>query len=70
MWKECAKKYKAQNNMSKPKSSFSGVDYNEARQTEFQKQVTNRMAGGMFAGRRFDGRSNKQEETLVREGIV
>jgi hypothetical protein len=70
MWRECAKKYKAQNNMSKPKSSFSGVDYNEARQDEFTKQVTNRMAGGMFAGRRFDGRSNKQEETLVREGVV
>ena len=57
-------------NKSTRKSSFAGVDYNEARQDEFTKQVTNRMAGGMFAGRRFDGRSNKQEETLVREGVV
>lgn len=57
-------------NKSNRKSSFAGVDYNEARQDEFTKQVTNRMSGGMFAGRRFDGRTNTQEETLVREGAV
>jgi len=70
MWEKCAKQYNPQNNMSNRKSSFSGADYNESRQKEFVSQVTNRMSGGMFAGRRFDGRSNKQEETLVREGIV
>lgn len=76
-WKECSNRVKAKkgimNSASKGasvKSSFSGVDYNEARQNEFTRQVTNRMSGGMFAGRRFDGRTNLQEESLVRQGIV
>lgn len=51
------------------RNSFSGVEYNDLRQQEFSNEVTNRMAGGIFAGRRFDGRSNNAEETLVREGF-
>jgi hypothetical protein len=50
------------------RSSINGAEFTDSRQKAFSEQVTNRMAGGMFAGRRFDGRSNYQEETMVREG--
>ena len=50
------------------RSSINGAEFTDSRQKAFTEQVTNRMAGGMFAGRRFDGRSNYQEETMVREG--
>lgn len=43
--------------------------FNEQRQDEFAKQVANRRSGAMFGGKRWDGRSNKFEENLVREGV-
>jgi len=43
---------------------------NNARQKSFTQQVTNRKEGGMFAGHRWDGESNKQIESLVDAGLV
>lgn len=43
---------------------------NSARQKSFSQQVTNRTEGGMFAGHRWDGESNKQIESLVDAGLV
>jgi hypothetical protein len=43
---------------------------NNARQKSFSQQVTNRKEGGMFAGHRWDGESNKQIESLVDAGLV
>jgi hypothetical protein len=43
---------------------------NNARQKSFSQQVTNRTEGGMFAGHRWDGESNKQIESLVDAGLV
>jgi len=51
------------------KSSFSGVDYNKSRQAEFVREMTNRNAGGMFGGRRWDGKTNEQEDAMVRKGL-
>lgn len=43
--------------------------FNESRQEEFAKEVANRRDGAIFGGKRWDGRTNTYEETLVREGI-
>jgi hypothetical protein len=43
---------------------------NSIRQKSFSKQVTNRREGGMFAGHRWDGESNRQVESLVDAGLV
>lgn len=45
-------------------------DFNVARQESFKNQVTNRFDGGMFAGKRWDGNSNKQIEGMVDAGLV
>ncbi len=44
-------------------------EFNQVRQEEFASQVTNRRDGALFGGRRWDGRSNKVEEELVKAGI-
>ena len=43
---------------------------NNRRQKSFTKQVTNRTEGGMFAGHRWDGESNRDIESLVDAGLV
>jgi hypothetical protein len=43
---------------------------NEKRQKSFSKQVTNRASGGIFAGERWDGKSNAYVEKLVDKGLV
>ena len=45
-------------------------DLNRGRQKSFTKQVTNRSNGGMFAGQRWDGKSNKRIESMVDAGLV
>ena len=40
------------------------------RQKSFAKQVTNRKNGGMFAGKRWDGNSNQEVESMVDAGLV
>ena len=45
-------------------------DFNVARQESFKDQVTNRVDGGMFAGKRWDGESNKQIESMVDAKLV
>jgi hypothetical protein len=45
-------------------------DINNRRQKSFRKQLTNRNSGGMFAGERFDGKSNAYVENLVDKGLV
>jgi len=45
-------------------------DFNIARQESFKNQVTNRVDGGMFAGKRWDGESNKQIESMVDAKLV
>jgi hypothetical protein len=45
-------------------------DFNIARQESFKDQVTNRVDGGMFAGKRWDGESNKQVESMVDARLV
>jgi hypothetical protein len=45
-------------------------DFNIARQESFKNQVTNRVEGGMFAGKRWDGESNKQIESMVDAKLV
>ena len=45
-------------------------EINSSRQKSFAKQVTNRKEGGMFAGKRWDGESNRQVESLVDAGLV
>lgn len=45
-------------------------EVNNNRQKSFAKQVTNRKEGGMFAGHRWDGESNKQVESFVDAGLV
>jgi len=42
----------------------------EIRQNQFANQVTNRSAGGIFAGKRWDEKNNNYTETLVSEGLV
>lgn len=43
---------------------------NDVRQKSFSKQVINRNSGGMFAGQRWDGKSNANIESLVDNGLV
>jgi hypothetical protein len=43
---------------------------NSGRQNSFAKQVINRKAGGMFAGKRWDGNSNQRVESMVVAGLV
>jgi hypothetical protein len=43
---------------------------NTERQESFKNQVVNRNAGGMFAGKRWDGESNNYIESLVDKGLV
>jgi hypothetical protein len=43
---------------------------NSVRQKSFTSQVTNRKGGGMFAGKRWDGESNKNIESMVDAGLV
>lgn len=43
--------------------------FNDDRQGEFTRQVTNRQDGALFGGKRWDGRSNKEEEKIVRKGL-
>lgn len=45
-------------------------DISTRRQKSFAKQVTNRTEGGMFAGHRWDGESNRRIESLVDAGLV
>ena len=45
-------------------------DVNSRRQKSFAKQITNRSNGGMFAGKRWDGESNKRIESMVDAGLV
>lgn len=40
------------------------------RQNQFANQITNRNTGGMYAGKRWDKKSNDYTETLVSEGLV
>ena len=42
----------------------------EMRQKQFARQLTNRRIGGVFAGKRWDKKSNNYTETLVSEGLV
>lgn len=43
---------------------------NDERQKSFSEQVINRDSGGMFAGQRWDGKSNANIESLVDNGLV
>ena len=45
-------------------------EVNNNRQKSFTKQVTNRTEGGIYGGRRWDGESNQQIESLVDAGLV
>jgi hypothetical protein len=45
-------------------------EINTARQNSFSKQVTNRSTGGMFAGERWDGKSNASVENMVDKGLL
>ena len=45
-------------------------EVNNTRQKSFSQQVINRKEGGMFAGHRWDGESNKHIESLVDAGLV
>lgn len=45
-------------------------DFNIARQESFKDQVTNRVDGAIFAGKRWDGESNKQVESMVDARLV
>jgi hypothetical protein len=45
-------------------------EVNTQRQESFKQQVVNRDAGGMFAGKRWDGESNNYIESLVDKGLV
>lgn len=45
-------------------------DVNNSRQKSFTKQVTNRSDSGMFAGDRWDGKSNSHIEDLVDKGLI
>lgn len=42
----------------------------QERQKQFQKELTNRSSGGIFAGDRWDGKSNEKVESLVDAGLV
>lgn len=45
-------------------------EINNRRQKSFTKEVTNRANGGMFAGDRWDGKSNDYVESMVDKGLV
>jgi hypothetical protein len=45
-------------------------DFSNERQKSFRNQVTNRVDGGIFAGKRWDGESNKQVESMVDARLV
>jgi hypothetical protein len=45
-------------------------EVNNNRQKSFTKQVTNRTEGGIYGGKRWDGESNQQIESLVDAGLV
>lgn len=45
-------------------------EISDARQESFKDQVINRVDGGMFAGKRWDGESNKQIESMVDARLV
>ena len=45
-------------------------DINNRRQKSFAKQITNRSAGGIYGGKRWDGESNAYVENLVDKGLV
>ena len=46
------------------------AEISEMRQKQFARQLTNRRIGGVFAGKRWDKKSNNYTETLVSEGLV
>ena len=77
LWKKCIEGTSRKQALNKP-TDGEGVPttvrgkekFNEKRQKSFAQQVTRRNEGGMFAGKRFDGKKNNYEETIVREGIV
>lgn len=71
MYKKCVQDSKRKYNQNMIQSSDVKTKelFKEDRQNEFARQVSNRQDGAIFAGKRWDGRSNKQEEYLVREGL-
>lgn len=45
-------------------------DVSRGRQQSFAKQMTNRSSGGIYGGKRWDGKSNKQIDSMVDAGLV
>jgi|688.fasta_scaffold25427_12 hypothetical protein len=80
LWKKCIEGTSRKQALSKPKvgvatatdlSTVKGKEaFSQKRQKSFANQITNRDSGGIFAGKRFDGKNNTYEETIVRQGIV
>jgi hypothetical protein len=45
-------------------------DVSRGRQESFAKQMTNRSSGGIYGGKRWDGKSNKRIESMVDAGLI